>query len=146
MDCPLTYTLIVSNPGNEPADNVTLTDTFPTTFSVQNTNPAPTSQVGNTYTWNFGTLLPGATTTVTVVGLPTQTGTLTNTAVTSTTSIDANPANNSATASTSVQPDCNHSLKGRSGGQFFSESQIVRIANGIGSHCELNRCGKTRRS
>jgi uncharacterized repeat protein (TIGR01451 family)/fimbrial isopeptide formation D2 family protein len=54
----VTYTLLYTVTGNEPAFDVTLTDTLPAGVSFVSSDPAPASQSGQTQTWAFGTLSP----------------------------------------------------------------------------------------
>ena len=107
VDCPLTYTIVVANAGPSPATGAAVTDGFPASFSVTSTVPAPTSVVGNIYTWTFGTLASGASTTVTVVGTYPSVGLKTNIVETTTTAADPNLANNLVQVQTQVTPDCN---------------------------------------
>jgi len=53
---PLTYTLWIANPSENPVQNVVVTETYPPQFSYISANPAPDS--GNNV-WNLGTLQPG---------------------------------------------------------------------------------------
>ncbi len=104
----LTYTIIVTNDGPSTATNVVMTDALPTGVSfVSGTSTAGTvTNASGTVTANIGTLNPGATATVTVVGAVAGTvrGTLTNTATVTRTETDTNAANNTATATTVVNP------------------------------------------
>ncbi len=61
----VTYTLRYTVTGNEPAPNVTLTDTLPAGVSFVSSDPAPASQSGQTQTWAIGTLSPTLATPVT---------------------------------------------------------------------------------
>jgi uncharacterized repeat protein (TIGR01451 family)/fimbrial isopeptide formation D2 family protein len=54
----VTYTLLYTVTGNEPAFGVTLTDTLPAGVSFVSSDPAPASLSGQTQTWAFGTLSP----------------------------------------------------------------------------------------
>jgi LPXTG-site transpeptidase (sortase) family protein len=60
----VTFTIVVSNNGPDPADNVVLTDVVPSFLTINNVtvdNPVPPSDItrsGNTITINFGTVTP----------------------------------------------------------------------------------------
>jgi uncharacterized repeat protein (TIGR01451 family) len=101
----LTYTIRVTNTGANDATNVVVTDNLPSTSDVDfvsATSPAGTCQrSGGTVTCDLGTVLSGATQTVTIVVKAKKTGTLSNTASVASPD-DTNSANNSATAATSV--------------------------------------------
>ncbi len=99
----LTYTLTVTNNGPSEATGVTITDTVPAGVSVISatgcTNPS------GTVTCLIGTLANGASQTRTIVVRPAVANpSLSNTASVSASSIDPNMANNSATATTVVNP------------------------------------------
>jgi uncharacterized repeat protein (TIGR01451 family) len=69
------------------------------------------SQSGGTVACNLGDLASGATVPVTIVVMPTQTGTITNTASVTSSVNDSNTANNTATTSTTVNaPSANLSI------------------------------------
>ncbi|HUY87876.1 MAG TPA: DUF4214 domain-containing protein, partial [Pirellulales bacterium] len=72
------------------------------TFVSATSTAGSVSASGGIVTANLGDLAPGASDTITLVGLPTVAGTLTNTAVASTTAGDTNVANNTATATTLI--------------------------------------------
>lgn len=55
----VTYTIIVSNPGDAAATNVVVTDTIPAGMSYVSSNPAGSPGTG-TVSWNLGTLDAGA--------------------------------------------------------------------------------------
>ena len=106
----LTYTITVRNFGPDPSTAATVTDALPagTTFQSCTTSvgscTGPAVGVNGTVTANLGTLASGATATVTIVANVTAAGgsTLNNTAPAASATIDPNPANNSATATTQV--------------------------------------------
>src|SRR5262249_13352279 len=81
---PITYTLVVSNIGNQDATGVTVTDILPanTSFVVASRRRLAS---GGVVTWDLGTLAAGASTTLTVTvrlnePLPPGVNTITNTA------------------------------------------------------------------
>ncbi len=100
----LTYTVGVSNGGPSPATGVTLTDTLPTSVTFRSATPTQgsCSLLGSTVTCPLGSLPRTASATVTIVVIPNSPGTITNTATVSGNEPDPNSANNSASASTTV--------------------------------------------
>jgi len=110
----LTYAIVVSNAGPQAAQGVALTDTLPagTSFvsAARSSNAGTlTTPRGNssTVSWSVGTLGSGQSVTLTlVVKVGARAGaTITNTAsVSSSSLLDPNAANNSASVSTSVGP------------------------------------------
>jgi uncharacterized repeat protein (TIGR01451 family) len=106
----LTYTATVSNNGPNPATGVVLTDTLPAGVNFVSAS-SRCSQSGGTVACNLGDLASGATVPVTIVVMPTQTGTITNTASVTSSVNDSNTANNTATTSTTVNaPSANLSI------------------------------------
>ncbi len=104
----VTYTIPVTNNGSATATNVQLSDTLPanTTF-VSATSTQGTcirGDAANSVLCSIGTLSSGATATATIIVRPTTAGTITNTASVTATESDPNIANNSASASTVVNP------------------------------------------
>jgi uncharacterized repeat protein (TIGR01451 family) len=102
----LTYTVTVTNRGSGAATGVVLTDTLPAgvTFVSATASRGSCSQAGGIVTCSLNTFAKAATATVTVVVRPTQAGTITNRVSVRENEADGNPTNNSAQASTSVQP------------------------------------------
>jgi uncharacterized repeat protein (TIGR01451 family) len=106
----LTYTLAIHNAGPDAAHNVTVVDTLPasTTFVSVSTAAVGASCLPNaTATQVFcqlATLTAGQTVVVTVVVLPTATGTISNTATVSSTVPDPDPTDNTDTEPTEVVP------------------------------------------
>ncbi len=99
----LTYTLTITNNGPNSAPSVTVTDTLPSGVTFVSATPSVGSCSGSaTVTCNLGTLANGGAATVTIIITPTAVGTLVNTASVSSGVPDPNPANNSATLSTTV--------------------------------------------
>jgi uncharacterized repeat protein (TIGR01451 family) len=104
----LTYTLVATNNGPQPALGVVLADPLPagTGFASASGSPVTTPKAGTagTVTWNVGTLGSGQSVTLTVVVKVTAKagGTLTNTASVTGSTQDPNPGNNSALSSTAV--------------------------------------------
>jgi len=99
----LTYTITVTNSGPDPATGVTLTDDLPDSAAFVSASPGCMYiQANHTVVCSLGTLTSGSTATVTIVVRPLQGGTITNTASVMAVEMDPNAANNTATASTTV--------------------------------------------
>jgi uncharacterized repeat protein (TIGR01451 family) len=100
---PLTYTITVSNAGPSAATDVSVTDQMPTGVTLDSATASQGScNPGSTVVCALGTINSGAWATVTIVVTPLTAGTLSNTASVTNTSGDPVPANNSATATTTV--------------------------------------------
>ncbi|HEY3173185.1 MAG TPA: hypothetical protein VGK86_11495, partial [Thermoanaerobaculia bacterium] len=108
----LTYTVVVSNNGPAAASNVGMSDPLPPGTTFVSCTPSfgtcsgPTVGTNGTVSASIGTLGPLGSVTVTiVVNVTAGAGTtLSNTATATTSTADSNPANNSATAATTVGP------------------------------------------
>ena len=100
----IVYTVKVSNLGPNLGTGVVLTDTLGTNLSyVSATASQGTfSNSNGVITFNVGSIASGATATLTVTGKALEAGTLTNSSALTATSADSNTANNSATATTTV--------------------------------------------
>lgn len=103
----LTYTITVENNGPATATGVQVVDSLPPGSTVL-AGPASSSQ-GEcrgtvTVVCDLGTLAAGAQATVTINVIPTVTGGLSNAASATAFETDPNPANNSSTETTTVQP------------------------------------------
>jgi uncharacterized repeat protein (TIGR01451 family) len=103
----LTYSMVVTNLGPEPATNVTLTDILPTgaAFVSATSTQGTCSAADGIMTCAVGLLtasVPGNTARITLVLAPTQPGTLENTAATTSSEGDPSAANNTATHRTTV--------------------------------------------
>jgi uncharacterized repeat protein (TIGR01451 family)/fimbrial isopeptide formation D2 family protein len=101
----LTYTIVVSNLGPSGATSVTVTDPLPAAVVLVSATPSQGSCVG-TVTCALGALPAGGTATVSVVVTPGPSAApaISNTATVSAAETDPNPANNTATAPTTVVP------------------------------------------
>jgi len=90
-----TYTITVTNSGPSSASSVVVTDTLPAnvTFVSASGNGVKNSGAVN---WSLGTLVPGQTSNVTLTVTDPTIGTITNTAATSSGTLDPNPANNTS--------------------------------------------------
>jgi uncharacterized repeat protein (TIGR01451 family) len=104
----LTYTLDVTNYGPTTASSVTLTDVLPKSARLRSTSSDHGRCAQRTTTrieCNLAELQSGETATVTIVARPTKKGTIVNTAtVGASQPVDLNPANNTASATTTVTP------------------------------------------
>ncbi|MEA2518197.1 MAG: hypothetical protein QOF49_277, partial [Chloroflexota bacterium] len=102
----LTYTIVIRNAGPLPATGVTMTDQLPKqagSSSVTTTQGTCSSKATKgTVTCTIGTVPVGAQVTVVIRVKPTGPGTIVNTATVQSTTRDSNPANNTATATTTV--------------------------------------------
>ncbi len=111
LEEPLTYTVTITNLGPDPAEGVTLTDTLEGSFDL---DILTASQGGcsetNPFICNLGDLLLGDSVTVTLVVTPTALGTITNTAVASSTTLDLIDGNNTNQVSDIVIPNADLSI------------------------------------
>ncbi len=103
----VTYRVTVRNVDLLTAANVSVTQTLPPGASfIDHTAPAEPVQVGNTLTWNVGSLAAHQQVAFTVIAGLTDTlpvgSALTSTLTVATTSPDANPGNNTALATTTI--------------------------------------------
>ena len=99
----LTYTVVATNNGPNPATGVTLTDTLPGTVTFVSATPSETcTETGGVVTCAIGNLASGANATVTIVVAPTMAGVITNTASVTGIETDPDPTNNTATETTTV--------------------------------------------
>ncbi|WP_163100707.1 DUF11 domain-containing protein [Peribacillus alkalitolerans] len=104
----LTYTVTVANGGPGTATNVTLTDILPSSVIYGSSSPSQgsCSFAAGTLTCTLGTLASGGTATVNIVVTPTADSvpTISNEVMVIGDEIDPNPANNSDTETTTVNP------------------------------------------
>ena len=100
----VSYTITVTNNGSATADNVVLSEPLPAgLILVSDTASLGTVAVsGATLTNTIGSLAAGQSATLTIIAMPTATGTISNTATATTTSTDVNASNDSATDSITV--------------------------------------------
>ncbi len=99
----LTYTVSLTNHGPDTAKDVVVTDTLPAGVTLITATASAGSCTGSTtITCALGDLAANAKASVTMIVKPTQTGTIRNSATVTTSTSDANAANNLATADTNV--------------------------------------------
>jgi uncharacterized repeat protein (TIGR01451 family) len=102
VDGAVTWQMVVTNNGPDPAFSWTLTDPLPQGFAGATTSTPGCSLSGSTLTCTGSDLAVGASRTIEVTGTASTTGVLSNTATVSTTSSDTVPSNNSSTATVTV--------------------------------------------
>ena len=103
----LVYTLTESNLGPTAADAITVTDALPAgvVFVSATSTRGSCSQSSGVVTCTFASLPSGATASQTITVMPTQPGTITNSAsVAASAPSDPDTSNNAATTSTTVNP------------------------------------------
>lgn len=100
----LTYTLLITNNGPDPATAVLLQDSLPNgvTFVSAVASQGQVFETGGVVSAAPGTLASGASATVTITVIPQVLGKLVNTATVQAAQFDANLDNNSSTAETTV--------------------------------------------
>jgi uncharacterized repeat protein (TIGR01451 family) len=102
----ISYTLSYGNNGTAAAASVTLVDTLPAGTSFISATPAPTSQSGNTVSWNVGTVNVGQSGSITLVARAASNASagavLTNNVSISTSTPGDDPGDNTSTTSTTV--------------------------------------------
>ncbi len=99
----VTYTFTVRNQGPTYSSNTTLTDVLPATMTNVSATPSQGTCSGTaTVTCNLGRIEHDGQATVTIVARADAAGTVTNAAVASATENDTRPADNTATAQTTV--------------------------------------------
>ena len=109
---PVTYTLTASNAGPSSATGVQVTDNLPagTTFGSATPSQGSCSQASGTVTCALGTVASGANATVTITASRDTTGSMTNQASVTSGVADPNSADNSASATTTVNPAADISI------------------------------------
>lgn len=105
----LTYTIVVTNNGPLTANGVTITDNLPKQAgysSVTTTSGSCTAKPSKSLvTCSLGSMASGMSVTIVIKVKPTNPGTITNSVtIKSTSPADPNPANNTATTTTTVVP------------------------------------------
>ncbi|MFN7140147.1 MAG: Calx-beta domain-containing protein, partial [Limisphaerales bacterium] len=100
----LTYTLAVTNTGPTLATGVMVTNWLPANFNITSVFPSQgtVTNMGTHLVFNLGTIAGGAHAIMTLNGIPTSTGVITNTASVYRAESDPDPGNNTASAVTTV--------------------------------------------
>jgi len=100
----LTYTIVVTNYGPSTATSVAATDTIPAGVAYVTSVASQGGYAPGANVWTIGTLVPGASASLTLVVsvYPTTTGSLVNTVRVAGTQLDPDPSNNSTSATTGV--------------------------------------------
>ena len=100
---PLTYTIGVTNLGPDAGSNVTVTNTLPATVTLVSANASIGSCSGTTtVTCVLGSVDSGTNISIGIVVTPTAPGEITNTATVTAAGTDPDGANNTASATTTV--------------------------------------------
>ena len=102
----LTYTVVVTNNGPTRARDVTVTDVLPTGVTFVSATPSQgiATSAGGVLTARLGDLRVGQTATLQIMVRPTAVGTLSNTVTVRSAETDAEPQDNTATVTTTVNP------------------------------------------
>ena len=98
----VTFTVSATNNGPELATAVSVTDLLPAGLTYVSSTPSVGTYTPGTGVWSVGNLANGASATLSIVATVTTLSPVVNTATITTTSTDANAANNSASASVNV--------------------------------------------
>jgi uncharacterized repeat protein (TIGR01451 family) len=108
----LAYTIVVRNNGPSDASGAVVSDTLPSGVSLGSANSTQGSctQAVGVVTCNIGGLASGTSATVTIVATPNVAGIINNTASVKASENDPTPANNSATARSTVNPPVDLSI------------------------------------
>ncbi|WP_295445837.1 hypothetical protein [uncultured Thiodictyon sp.] len=101
----LTYTITVVNNGNQTATAASVSDALPANLTFASASASSGSCTGGSnVNCALGDLAPGASATVSIVVKPTAAGAVSNSPSAASTANELNPADNSATAVTTVNP------------------------------------------
>lgn len=104
LGAALTYNVVVTNNGPDPATGVTLTDLLPAglSFVGANASQGSVSESGGVITADLGTIPNGETASIVITVIPHELGTVVNSVTVEAFQIDDTPENNSASTSTTV--------------------------------------------
>lgn len=127
------YTLTVSNIGADTAQNVIVTDTLPSGFTLTSVSSSQGSCTG--FPCNLGSIVSGGSATITIIGIANQVGTLTNSASVSSSTLDIDTSNNSDSEDTVVNEvkGTLKVIKHVSGGLSSADDWTMQISNPTGS-------------
>jgi len=122
----ITYLIIVTNDGSDPATNVVMTDPLPGSVSFVAAIPdqGSCSQLSGTVTCNLGTLAAGATVDVTITVTANSGGKIPNTASVTASEMDPDSSNNSDSVQTTVSVTIG---SGGGGGGIISPLMLLLI-------------------
>ena len=100
----LNYTITVTNQSLQDAENVVVVDTLPAELVYQFAVPTPDNISANDYTFNLGTVVAGASASISLFTTSTSIlpGVVTNFATVSTTTLEFNLSNNTAEAAATI--------------------------------------------
>ena len=137
----LTYTLSVANAGPSSAPGVTVTDTLPAgvTFNSATPSQGTCSHSSGTVTCAMGTIANGQGASVAISVTPQNAGSITNQASVSSDNVDLVPGNNSASASTTVNPAADLSIVKSDSPDPVSSGQQLTYTLGVGNCRALGR-------
>ncbi|HKR65432.1 MAG TPA: S8 family serine peptidase, partial [Thermoanaerobaculia bacterium] len=128
---PISYTITVTNGGNDPAYSIDVADSFPTIPGLAPTTANPSQGVFDmpSKTWNLAGLGKGNSATI-VLGLnaPNMAGALQNSATASASTADPNAANNTDTKSIQILSPSNvNGIKNNSGQSYIGGTMTYSI-------------------
>jgi uncharacterized repeat protein (TIGR01451 family) len=132
----VTYNITVTNSGPSSASGVSLVDTLPSnlTYKSATASQGTFSISGGVVTFSVGSMPAGSSVTASITALVTEDGSTSNTATVSSNNPDPNPANNSASATTSfTEPAINVSGAIRTKSRQLSNFLVATFthANGV---------------
>lgn len=132
----VTYTVTVSNAGPDSASGVTVTDALPSGMTYRSATPSQgsCSQSGGTVTCSLGVLAKNASATVTIVAEADSVGTKSNTASATSTTADPNAANNSGSATTTVNNTHGCTIVGTGGDDVLTGTARDDVICGLGGN------------
>ena len=96
------FTVTVFNAGPDDAQNVLVTDVWPTGLIFVSSTPVPSSIIGNIFTWNLGTLGHQQSATINITAIVNATGLISNFVNVTSETFDPHPEDNNATANVTV--------------------------------------------
>ncbi|HUP69523.1 MAG TPA: right-handed parallel beta-helix repeat-containing protein [Acidimicrobiales bacterium] len=132
----VTYTVTVSNAGPDAASGVIVTDALPSGMTYRSATPSQgsCSQSGGTVTCSLGVLAKNASATVTIVVEADSVGTKSNTASATSATADPNAANNSGSATTTVNNTHACTIVGTGGDDVLTGTAGGDVICGLGGN------------